>query len=308
MPRLRSPKETESHADDQAFASDQELADKKGRARGIEPPYGGITIRCLNRLATPATAKPIYITLPREMGSRLAQETVLADSSGARGPFSPPAQAPVSVCDERPRPEHGKRFQATCIEGDAFGNDPPTPAPNPARILATFHLTCLLPESPASSGAGAVAPSARGGPWTVRAPRARRLLPLAPVLLALAALAWSNPGPQDFAAFAGNNLTERLTKEVCRGTALPLVLSLLADNCPAMLAAQRPVLAALASAQSERLNLGLFSLYRTEIGGQRLLRTLQLPTYSVITLAAAGQFYVLQTSVQTNSPSSQGRR
>jgi len=133
-------------------------------------------------------------------------------------------------------------------------------------------------------------------------------MPLAPVLLALAALAWSNPGPKDFAAFAGHHLTELLTKEVCRETALPLLLSVLANNCPSLLAAQQPALASLASAQSERFNLGLFSLYRTRIGGQVLLRNWQLPTYSVLTLAAAGQFYVLQTSVKTNSPSSQERR
>lgn len=49
----------------------------KGRARGIEPPYGGITIRCLNRLATPAAVEKEYI-------SRLHARTT-APSTAAAG-------------------------------------------------------------------------------------------------------------------------------------------------------------------------------------------------------------------------------
>lgn len=127
-------------------------------------------------------------------------------------------------------------------------------------------------------------------------------MPLTPMLLAAAAaLAWSNPGPGDFAGFAGDHLSDLLTHEVCHGSAVPLLLSVLSSDCPTLLRTQQPALASLARARSERLNLGLLSVYRTSLGGQRLFRQWSLPSYSVITLAAAGQFYVLQTSVQDSS-------
>lgn len=133
-------------------------------------------------------------------------------------------------------------------------------------------------------------------------------MPLTPMLLATAALAWSNPGPGEFAGFAGEHLSELLTHEVCRGSALPLLLSLLASDCPTLLRTQQPALASLAQARSDRLNLGLFSVYRTNLGGQRIFRQWQLPSYSVITLAAAGQFYVLKTSVEErNRPAEEQR-
>ena len=127
--------------------------------------------------------------------------------------------------------------------------------------------------------------------------RCRRLTPLGAIALLVGGLVWSNPGPRDFAGFAGERLTAQLTQEVCRGTTLPLLLSVLANDCPALLRSQQPTLAALAAARSDRFNLGLFSLYRTSLGGEVLFHHWRLPTYSVLTLAAAGQFYVLQTSV-----------
>jgi hypothetical protein len=139
------------------------------------------------------------------------------------------------------------------------------------------------------------------------AAQACRLLPLTPVVVALGALALSNPGPGDFNGFAGERLTILLTKEVCRGSALPLLLTVLAHDCPTLLRSQQPVLAAMASARSERLNLGLFSLYRTRLGGDVLFNHWRLPTYSVLTLAAAGQFFVLQTEVDGRVRAGEGR-
>ena len=40
---------------------------KKGRTRGLEPPNGGITIRCLNHLATPARAQGSYQAVLRRL-------------------------------------------------------------------------------------------------------------------------------------------------------------------------------------------------------------------------------------------------
>lgn len=134
------------------------------------------------------------------------------------------------------------------------------------------------------------------------------LLLLGPALLVVGGLAWSNPGPKDFSTFAGDHLAELVTREVCRGTALPLMLSLLAADCPALLRSQQPALASLAAARSERLNLGLFSLYQTQIGGQRLFRQWQVPTYAVLTLGVAGQFFVLRTALETRDPVDQRAR
>lgn len=117
-------------------------------------------------------------------------------------------------------------------------------------------------------------------------------------LLAIGALVWTNPGPKDFATFSGDHLAELLTKEVCHGAALPLLLSLMSSDCSALLKSQQPALASLAVSRSERLNLGIFSLYRTRLGGQRLFGHWSLPTYSVITLGVAGSFHVLQTGVE----------
>lgn len=127
----------------------------------------------------------------------------------------------------------------------------------------------------------------------------RPLWPLGPLLLVLGTLAWSNPGPKDFEGFSGDHLVQLLSQEFCRGASLPLLLNVLTSDCPALLRSQQPALASLAAANSERLNLGLLSLYRTQIGGQRVLRYWPLPIYTVITLGAAGNFFVLNTSVQT---------
>ncbi len=114
----------------------------------------------------------------------------------------------------------------------------------------------------------------------------------------LGSLAWSNPGPKEFESFSGDHLVQLLSQEFCRGSSLPLLLNFLTSDCPELLRSQQPALASLAAASSERLNLGLLSVYRTQLGGQRVLRHWPLPIYSVITLGVAGQFFILNTSVQ----------
>lgn len=120
---------------------------------------------------------------------------------------------------------------------------------------------------------------------------------LAPLLLVASAagLALSNPGPQEFGRYAGDRLVETITQELCTGSALPLAWRLVLQNCPDLVASQRQALGGIALHHSTRTNLGVASLYRTEIGGQRLLPELVVPRYEALTLAAAGQFLVLRT-------------
>jgi hypothetical protein len=117
-----------------------------------------------------------------------------------------------------------------------------------------------------------------------------------------AGLAITNPPPEEFARYAGDQLVELIGKEICTENSLPLTLRLVLNDCPALVASQRQVLGQIALQNSSRLNLGLISVYRTGLGGQRLLPQLQLPRYEAITVAAAGQFALVHRG-QSPSPS-----
>ena len=163
-------------------------------------------------------------------------------------------------------------------------------------------------ESPGPAGGTATASTETRPPVFRWLGQGQHLVALGPTLMAIGVLAWSNPGPKDFSTFAGDHLADLLTREICRSTAVPLMVNLLAGDCSSLLAAQQEALASLAAARSERLNLGLFSVYRTQLGGQRLFGHWHLPTYSVVTLAAAGQFVVLQTATDPAGPADHGPR
>ncbi len=115
-------------------------------------------------------------------------------------------------------------------------------------------------------------------------------------------LAATNPGPVEFREFAAEQLTRLITEEICREDGLPLMLRLVIRDCPAVVDSQRQVLGNLALKHSRRRNLGLFSLYVTELGGERILLNWSLPRYHALTLAAAGRFVLLRTG-QDNGPS-----
>lgn len=108
-------------------------------------------------------------------------------------------------------------------------------------------------------------------------------------------LALTNPGPEDFQDFAGRRLVDTLIQEVCLGNTLPLALRLTLQRCPELVASQQQVLGRVALGNSQRTNLGLASVYRTQLGGQQLLPDLRLPRYEAFTLAGAGQFLVINT-------------
>lgn len=118
------------------------------------------------------------------------------------------------------------------------------------------------------------------------------------------ALAFTNPGPGDFEDFASGQLVDQAIGEVCGPDGLPTALRLVVQNCPELIRSQRQVLGTLAGQASERQNFGLFSLYRTAIGGPSVLPFLNLPTYEALTLAGAGQFMILRTSSDANDTAS----
>lgn len=132
-------------------------------------------------------------------------------------------------------------------------------------------------------------------------PRVSRLFAVALLGSGLAAgLAITNPGPTAFAEFGGHQLTGLLIKELCHNDGVSGMLRLLIRQCPELVRSQRLVLGKLVQAHTRRSNLGLFSLYRTELDlaallpGLRQVSDLRLPKYEATTLAGAGQFLVLQ--------------
>ena len=96
----------------------------------------------------------------------------------------------------------------------------------------------------------------------------------------------------DFEAFASERLVEELGEEVCRKADLPLLFRLAVANCQQQIREQRDPLAALVRKHSRRVNLGLVSLFRSEVGGQRLLGW-QVPKVHSLVLGVAGQFLLL---------------
>ncbi len=112
-------------------------------------------------------------------------------------------------------------------------------------------------------------------------------------------LVLTNPGPAAFAEFGGAQLAGLLTRELCHNDGLSGVLRLVIRHCPDLVRSQKPLLGQLVRAHSQRRNLGLFSIYRTDLDlaallpGLRQVPDLRLPRYEATTLAGAGQFLLL---------------
>jgi hypothetical protein len=110
-----------------------------------------------------------------------------------------------------------------------------------------------------------------------------------------AGLAATNPGPAAFEEFAAERLSSEVGARLCTTDALPVLLHDLLRDCTALVRSQGPLLGRMARDHSHRLNLGLLSIYHTEVGGQALVGSWRLPRYRVLTLAAAGQFVLLES-------------
>jgi hypothetical protein len=109
-------------------------------------------------------------------------------------------------------------------------------------------------------------------------------------------LALTNPAPSDFERFAAEKLVDEIEAEVCRGEVLPSVVRLALRDCPSLIQAQRGAIGAYVGRHTRRTNIGLMSLYRTEIGGTALLGW-SLPRFSATVLAAAGRLVIVQAGL-----------
>jgi hypothetical protein len=115
--------------------------------------------------------------------------------------------------------------------------------------------------------------------------------------VAAAGLVLTNPGPAAFEDFAADRLVALLTRDLCDGGGLPMLMRVVVPNCPGLVRSQRTPLGAWARQGTIRRNFGLFSLYTTNLGGQQLAQW-QIPRYKATTLAAAGRFVVIRTGRQ----------
>lgn len=132
------------------------------------------------------------------------------------------------------------------------------------------------------------------------AARASWIAALAGAGLAAAGLVLSNPSPADFQAFAAERLVEEIGEELCGQDGLPLLLRMAVANCPQVVRDQQGALASVVASHTKRLNLGLFSLYRSAVGGQTVLGW-RLPRLRSTVLGIAGQFVLVQVSSDRDS-------
>jgi hypothetical protein len=119
--------------------------------------------------------------------------------------------------------------------------------------------------------------------------------------LAAAGLGLTNPTKDDFERFAAPRLVEAIEGEVCEGEVLPPMVRMALPNCAELVQAQSEAIAALVGRQTRRWNLGLFSLYRSEAGGQQVLLW-TVPRFRATVLGIAGQFLVLHASLDDEQP------
>lgn len=106
----------------------------------------------------------------------------------------------------------------------------------------------------------------------------------------------------EFESFAADRLVELIVPEVCGADGIPTPLRLVLENCPELIASQRQVLGALAWRSTRQQNFGLFSLFRTAVGGREVLPILNLPRYRVTSLGIGGRFVILETSGGREGP------
>ena len=115
------------------------------------------------------------------------------------------------------------------------------------------------------------------------------------VALAAAGLAITNPAPADFQAFAAERLVDEISEELCGDGGLPVLMRMALTNCQELVQGQRSALGSAVAAHTRRRNLGLLSVYTSEIGGQSLLRW-RVPRFRSTVVGVAGQFVLVRAA------------
>lgn len=131
---------------------------------------------------------------------------------------------------------------------------------------------------------------------SARALASRSALSVGVAIAAGLGLMVTNPGEAEFEPFAADQLTRAAVDELCGDDGLPMLARLVVRDCPRLIQSQHDLLGQLALAATRRRNFGLFSLYRTNLGGQQLLPDWSIPRYQALTLAVAGRFFILRTA------------
>lgn len=115
------------------------------------------------------------------------------------------------------------------------------------------------------------------------------------VALAAGGLAITNPAPTDFQAFAAERLVDEISEELCGDGGLTVLMRMAVTNCQDLLRAQRTALGTVVADHTRRTNLGLLSVYSSEIGGQSLLRW-RVPRFRSTVVGVAGQFVLVRVA------------
>ena len=106
----------------------------------------------------------------------------------------------------------------------------------------------------------------------------------------------TNPRSSDFERFAAEQLVDVIEAEVCHGEVLPPLVRLALRDCSRLIQAQRGPIGTYVGGQTRRTNLGLLSVYRTQLGGTPLLGW-SLPRFSATVVGAAGQLVIVQAGL-----------
>lgn len=122
------------------------------------------------------------------------------------------------------------------------------------------------------------------------------------ILLALAGvgLALTNPSAADFQAFAAERLVDEISEEVCGEGGLPVLMRMAIQNCQGLVLAQRAPLGALVAGHTRRHNLGVLSLFRSDVGGQTLLLW-RVPRFRSTVVGVAGQFVLIRATTDSST-------
>jgi hypothetical protein len=118
--------------------------------------------------------------------------------------------------------------------------------------------------------------------------RLPQLLILGVLVLTVVGLIVTNPGPADYALYAAQQADRYLSDQVCDEMPAELGSGFLQEQCMGMIAELMPQLDDVLRDRTERLNLGIASIYRTSFGISGLPL---LPEYRTETLGIVQRFF-----------------